>query len=172
MRLFWIVPLALLATACQDKAPTPKKAEAPVAAVAEPKWRLARTDEDGAVLFTPEVQTVGKYKRFWTAEVMAKPERVEAANSSGMMATRLDLIEIDCTENKIRALQTTMTDEKDWTEAETYAAPEWMFAHPDAKNLILIEHACGRKRITSGPGYATAKEGRIAYRASIKPSEK
>lgn len=135
-------------------------------AVTEPQWRHIRTDEGSATYMTPAVQTVGQYKRFWLAEVFAKPKRATVRGETGTAATRTDLIEVDCVETRVRALQSTFMDEKGWSATDTPEKPAWFFVNPDVKNMVTVRHACAGEKLT-GTGYQTMKAARVAYRASL-----
>ena len=115
---------------------------------------------------TPAVQTVGDFKRFWLAEVYAKPRRVTLRGDTGLAIERDDLIEVDCAETRVRALQTSFMDGKDWSVMETPEKPAWIFVNPDVRNMVTVRHACSGEKLT-GAGYPTMKAARIAYRASL-----
>lgn len=154
---------------CQQ--PPAKKASAAKAVmVAEPQWRHIRTNDDSATYMTPAIQTVGQYKRFWLAEGFAKPKRATVRGETGTAATRTDLIEVDCAETRVRALQSTFMDEKDWSATDTPDKPAWFFVNPDVQNMVTVRHACAGEKLT-GTGYPTMKAARIAYRASLSASK-
>lgn len=165
-RLCWAVglTLALVVGACQPS--QPRKLASTPNVVAEPRWRQLRTDEDSATFVTTAVQTVGPYKRFWFAEVAAKPRQVTIQGQSGRAATRMDLLEVDCAELRIRSLQTSFMDEGDWSGTETRDKPKWTFAGPDSPSLVTIRHACAGEPLT-GTGYPSLKAARKAYRSSL-----
>jgi len=164
VRLAVAVTAVAVAGGCQP--PPAKKPPAKVEQVAEPRWRHIRTDEDSATYMTPAIQLVGAYKRFWLAEVYAKPQRVTVRGETGLAIERDDLIEVDCAETRVRALQTTFIDGKDWSAMETPEKPEWFFVNPDVRNMVTVRHACAGEELT-GTGYASMKEARLAYRASL-----
>lgn len=153
---------------CQK--PAAKNSAAPAGAVTEPQWRHIRTDEGSATYMTPAVQTVGQYKRFWLAEVFAKPKRATVRGETGTAATRTDLIEVDCAETRVRALQSTFMDEKGWSATDTPDKPAWFFVNPDVQNMVTVRHACAGEKLT-GTGYPTMKAARVAYRASLSASK-
>ena len=155
-----------IAAASGCEPPPTKKPPAKVGQVAEPQWRHIRTDEDSATYMTPAVQSVGAYKRFWLAEVYAKPQRTTVRGETGFAIERDDLIEVDCAETRVRALQTTFMDGKDWSATETPEKPEWFFVNPDVRNMVTLRHACAGEKLT-GKGYTSMKDARLAYRASL-----
>lgn len=147
-----------------------KKSEPKSVSVAEPQWRHVRTDEESATFMTPAIQTVGAYKRFWLAEVFAKPKPLTVRGDMGLAATRTDLIEVDCEQTRVRALQSTFMDEKDWSGTDTPEKPQWHFVNPDAQNIVTVRHACAGEKLT-GTGYPSMKAARLSYRSSIQSDD-
>jgi hypothetical protein len=164
LRLTMTATAIAVAGGCQP--PPANKPPVKAEQAAEPRWRQIRTDEDSATYMTPAVQSVGAYKRFWLSELYAKPKVATIRGETGILARRDDLIEVDCAETRVRMLQTTFMDGKDWSATETPEKPEWFFVNPDVRNMVTVRHACAGEKLT-GKGYASMKEARVAYHASL-----
>lgn len=156
--------LAIGLGGCQP--PPVKKPPAKTEQVAEPRWRHIRSDGESATYMTPAIQSVGSYKRFWLAEVYAKPLKVTVRGDTGIAIETDDLMEVDCAEIRVRVLQRTFKGENDWSATETPDKPKWRYVNPDALNGATLRHACNGERLT-GTGYASMEKARLAYHASL-----
>ena len=131
-----------------------------------PKWRYAYTDNDTATFASTDVQTVGAYKRLWLSNAYAMPKKVTLRGSTGLATGLDDLVELDCTQTRLRVIETSARDDKDWYVFETREQPVWYYLHPDAHIMDTVRDVCAGKSLT-GTGYPTMKAARLAFRASV-----
>jgi hypothetical protein len=161
--------LALVA-ACKPTVAT-KPPVAKVVQPVEPQWRHVHTDKQASRFATPAVQTVGPYKRIWVATLFAKPKRYTVGAEEGLVARSIQLSEFDCAETRVRDLQVTVYDEKEWSAAVPWTAKdkEWTYVNPDSKWMPLVRHVCRAEKMTD-EGFSSVEAASAAYRKKLLKS--
>lgn len=162
-----LLVLAMITAACKPTTPT-KPAAAKAVQSAEPQWRHVLTDKQTSRYVTPAIQTVGPYKRTWLAMLYAKPDSYTVDGETGLVARSLHLTEFDCVETRIRDLQITVTDEKEWSTPVPLSAKnkEWIYINPDSKLMPVIRHVCHGEKLT-GEGFPSLDAASGAYRKKL-----